>query len=239
MQKKTNSSLKLRKMIDKIIMEQIKKALSEAKTAWNGRFENLDRILTQNYDQMKDSDKQLKDTLFGSYYRYFNDGDVLAFPSGLLKKIGAPEAVIQTLSGQRSSVKSRKAPYQIRRGDGGKDWRYPNTKEDPVVQRYEKAMEGAILATFKYFKTKYPNFFNSEGRQKTIQQWKKEVIGYAQSKPTELDTFWVGEFGKQFGKPELANYAKRRIAEKFYKITDPDEIGKVITMMLKSLKQGA
>lgn len=73
--------LNLREMVKEIIKE-------EQKTAWSGRFENLDKILSKNYDQMDSKDRELKDTLFRSYYRYFNDGDVITFPSTLFKKIG-------------------------------------------------------------------------------------------------------------------------------------------------------
>ena len=221
--------LNLREMVKEIIKE-------EQKTAWLGRFENLDKILSSNYDQMSASDQTLKDTLFSSYYRYFNDGDVITFPLNLLKKIGCDPSVMTTLSHERGYVKHMKTPMKLKRPGGGYNYRRRDTKDNPSVQKYEQAMEKVIISTIKYFKNKYPNFFNAAGRKKTITQWKTEILKYAQSKPTELDTYWVGEFGEQFGKPELAKYKKLRNTDKVYKIDDPTEITNILKIMSQSIK---
>lgn len=202
--------------------------ISEAtKTAWNGRFTNLDKVLVDNYENMKDTDKKLKDDLFFAYYRYFNDGDVNAFPKGLLKKIGCPEKSIEILGDReiRSNIKWK-----------NKNWRLKTPKGSDQTS-YEEAMEDAIESTFKYFSTKYPEFFNAEGRKKTIDKWKDKVIKYAAKSPTELDAYWVADFGKQFGVPELDEYnphapENKSKGDSRFKITDKEDIKKIIGLML-------
>jgi hypothetical protein len=89
----------------------------------------------------------------------------------------------------------------------------------------ENAMEEAITKTFSYFGEKYPDLFSSENRKKTIDQWKKEIQKYAVRDLSELDGYWVGEFGEQFGISSLEKYKKKG------KITDKDEIMKVLKKM--------
>lgn len=208
------------------LVDIAKTIIREAKTAWSGRFENLNMILSQNYNNLKSADQNLKDALFRAYYRYFNDGDVIAFPAGALRKINAPEDAVKLLSdsGLRSMIK------MVNRS-GGSSFSKPTS-----MQKYEKAMEDAIASTFKYFKGKYPQFFNTEGRQKTIQKWKEEILQYAKNREDGLATYWVVEFGKQFGIPKLAAYKDRQYKENLHLITDPDEVDSIITTMMKAVQ---
>jgi len=205
--------------------------LNEVKTVWNGRFSNLDKILSYNYELMKDSDKKLKDTIFRAYYRYYNDGDVNTFPKGILNKVGVPEDVSKILGD--SEIKSNI------RWDNKQ--RFSRQSKSSYTTNYEKAMDEAIKYVFKYFTTKYPEFFKSEGRQKTYAQWKNELMKYATEKPTELSTYWVSQFGKQFGIDELKQYnpyaPENKGKDNTHTITDTKTILKVIELMLDSIKK--
>ena len=150
-----------KRLVEIITKTIVKKLLREAKTAQYGRFKNLERILSMNYYNLKPADQNLKDQLFRAYYRYFNSGEVNAFGAKELKKINAPADAVAILTNATARANVRL------------DLRYSyGDKKSRDVEKYEKAMEDAILATFKYFKSKYPDFFNTEGRQKMIQQWK-------------------------------------------------------------------
>lgn len=57
--------------------------------AWNGKLEHVGNILYWLYDKdiLTATEKKQKDTVFNSYYRYYNDGD---HPRGLKTKDGLP-----------------------------------------------------------------------------------------------------------------------------------------------------
>ena len=87
----------------KLVLEYAKKLL-EIKTSWDNRFENLGKILSFNYDNMNSSDQKLYDSIFFSYYRYYNDGDKLGFKKAELQKIGCSDATIDLLIKQCSII---------------------------------------------------------------------------------------------------------------------------------------
>lgn len=214
----------------KLVLEYAKKLL-EIKTSWDNRFENLGKILSFNYDNMNSSDQKLKDSIFFSYYRYYNDGDKLGFKKAELQKIGCSDATINSLSREATTnIRQQTKPFKISRND--RSYIYPKGYK-PDIDRYESAMEDAIACTIKYFVKKYPAFFNKSGRQKTIQKWKEEIIGYTKSQPDSIDTYWVAEFAKQFNTPELDDY-RNLYKSGTRSITDKSEISKILKIMLKS-----
>lgn len=213
----------------KLVKEYAKK-LVEVKTAWNNRFKNLDTILQQSYSLMSTSDQKLKDSIFYSYYRYYNDGDKNGFKKNELQKIGCSELTITSLNrSATANIRQQTKPY---RSGGNHNYVYPSGYK-PDIDKYEAAMEDVIKCTIKYFVKKYPTFFNRSGRQKSIQQWKEEIIKYAKGQGDQLDTYWIAEFAKQFNVKELDKYidmAKNKIS----KITDKTEIAKILKIMLNS-----
>ena len=68
-------------------MKTFKQFLTEAKArnAWNGKLKHIDNLLAWMYDKdiLTKTEKDEKDKVFRSYYRYYNDGD---FPRALSSK---------------------------------------------------------------------------------------------------------------------------------------------------------
>ena len=68
-------------------MKTFKQFLTEAKArnAWNGKIKHIDSLLAWMYDKdiLTKTEKDEKDRVFRSYYRYYNDGD---FPRALSSK---------------------------------------------------------------------------------------------------------------------------------------------------------
>lgn len=92
-------------------------------------------------------------------------------------------------------------------------------------------MEIVIEYVFKYFAKKYPEFFNTKGRQKTIHKWKEEIIDNTK-RHDHLDAYWVTEFGKQFGIKELIKYDPSKT--KKFSLFDKQENSKILKIMLNS-----
>ena len=202
------------------------------KDIWNGRLTNVDKILTYHYNEMNKGDQEIKDKLFFAYYRYFNDGDVIKFPVGILKKVGCDSETINSLENAATVKSAKKRAMKFHDTNRNFDW-------------YNKAMDKAISATISYFGKKYPKMFSEEGRQKTIGKWKEEVLNYANRKGyetenTEMDKYWVSEFGTHFGIPELSAYNpyKPENKDKPRTITDKEEKEKILALMNKSINGG-
>ena len=51
------------------------KAESFPGRAWNGKLNNLNEYLKYLYPLMSTTDQELKDSVFRTYYRHYNDGD--------------------------------------------------------------------------------------------------------------------------------------------------------------------
>lgn len=66
--------------------------------AWSGKIKNIDNLLSWMYDKdiLNKTEKQKKDTIFHSYYRYYNDGDFprILSPLGISKY--SPDEKIET-----------------------------------------------------------------------------------------------------------------------------------------------
>lgn len=73
---------------------------TKPKRAWEGKLSNIDALLSWMYDKniLNSKEKQMKDSLFNSYYRYYNDGD---FPARLRKydlhKYSSPKQIEEAL----------------------------------------------------------------------------------------------------------------------------------------------
>ena len=181
--------------------------------------------------EMSSSDQKLKDSIFYSYYRYYNDGDKNGFKAVELKKVGCSDETLKAVNRTATAnIRQQTKPYKLNKSN--RDYIYPKGYK-PDIDNYEAAMEDVIKCTFKYFVKKYPAFFNKSGRQKTIQKWKEEIIGYTKSQPDSIDTYWVAEFAKQFNTPELDDY-RNLYKSGTRSITDKSEISKILKIMLKS-----
>lgn len=206
--------------------------LMEVRTAWNNRFENLSTTLQQRYSEMSPSDQKLKDSIFWSYYRYYNDGDKNGFTKADLQKVGCSDKTINSLDRSvTANIRRQTKPYSVGKHPN-KRYIYP-TGYKPDIDKYEAAMEDVIKCTIKYFVKKYPTFFNKSGRQKTIYKWKEEIIDYTKRDTGELNTYWVAEFAKQFNVEELKKYADLKKSG-VHTINDKSEINKILRIMLNS-----
>lgn len=67
-----------------IIKQWTRIIATKPRRAWKGKLKNIDSLLSWMYnkDILNSKEKQTKDSLFRSYYRYYNDGD---FPARLRK----------------------------------------------------------------------------------------------------------------------------------------------------------
>lgn len=217
---------------EKQLVKEYAIQLMEVRTAWNNRFENLSTTLQQRYSEMSPSDQKLKDSIFWSYYRYYNDGDKLGFAKADLQKVGCSDKTINSLDRSvTANIRRQTKPYSVGKHPN-KRYIYP-TGYKPDIDKYEAAMEDVIKCTIKYFVKKYPTFFNKSGRQKTIYKWKEEIIDHTKRDTGELNTYWVAEFAKQFNVEELKKYADLKKSG-VHTINDKSEINKILRIMLNS-----
>lgn len=217
-----------------------KQMMQESGYIWQGKIENLDKILSVHYDEMKEGDKKLKDDIFYKYYRFFNDRDVKKFPAEKLRKLGLDDESVEVLKlgldlPKRSYYKNEEIASKQMSKDTERQMRSYSSK------KYQNAMDNAIKTTVSYFKSKYPDFFSQEGREKTIQTWKKEIVDILNRDiSTGLDKYWVSDYGKKFGLKELEKYYphseenKKKEGSERFKITDPKEKFEIMNKIMSN-----
>lgn len=202
----------LKQLIKEEILFLIEK--TQKMGSWDGKLENVDRILTDNYELMKQVDKNLKDNILNK----FNDGDIPFFSAKTLSKIGASKEAQDILPLLRQRYGRYVRIY------------------DELDDREYLALEDSVRSLIKYFIKKYPDFFKKESRQKTISNWKREIMKYSLNDNSNLKPYWVSSFGSEFGVKELLKY--NPYGDKPYEkkeITNPDEVARIIKIMKKNI----
>lgn len=73
------SAQKVQARLNRVLAASSRKQIEAVKPrrAWSGRISHLDKLLAWMYDKniLNKTDQARKDTLFRSYYRYYNDGE--------------------------------------------------------------------------------------------------------------------------------------------------------------------
>lgn len=92
------SMAKVRARLNRVLAASKKVEAVKPRRGWNGRIKNIDKLLAWMYDNniMNKGEKAKKDTLFHSYYRYYNDGDFPRVLSPLGYSRWTPEEKIET-----------------------------------------------------------------------------------------------------------------------------------------------
>ena len=77
--------VKVKERLDRVLASGFSIEATKTQRAWSGKINHIDKLLSWMYDKgiLNKSEKNRKDTLFRSYYRYYNDGD---FPHILTNK---------------------------------------------------------------------------------------------------------------------------------------------------------
>jgi hypothetical protein len=162
-------------------IEASKSAASVPGRGWQGKLGHIDEFLKQVYDKMESADKRLKDSVFRSYYRHYNDGDYLSMPWNTLVKIGLDKENLNYL--QRGKI-------------------YDKGTTD---NRYEKALEDALDVTMKYLYKKYKGSTN----RKTVNFEKLKDIAKTIKDYDFKDAYWVNKFADVVNDSELKELAKK------------------------------
>lgn len=92
------SMAKVRARLNRVLAASKKVEAVKPRRGWSGRINNIDKLLAWMYDNniMNKGEKAKKDTLFHSYYRYYNDGDFPRVLSPLGYSRWTPEEKIET-----------------------------------------------------------------------------------------------------------------------------------------------
>lgn len=200
--------MKRSELISIINEELLRERNVKSLDAWNGKLENTNKVLTDNYDLMTKADQTFKDDMLRKYYRLYNDGDIPTFGRKVLEKLGMNPKDIEYLTNMRYSY--GKNTTQLRRDWHGKGKHQYNNQT--ISDHTSIAIEKFIRALLTYFLKKYPDFFKSENRNKTLQSWKNEILdniepsSYTGKERPYLKAYWVVQFGKEFGLDDLLKY---------------------------------
>lgn len=95
----TNISMaRVQARLNRVLAASKKVEAVKPRRGWSGRIKNIDKLLAWMYDNniMNKGEKAKKDTLFHSYYRYYNDGDFPRVLSPLGYSRWTPEEKIET-----------------------------------------------------------------------------------------------------------------------------------------------
>lgn len=89
---------RVRARLNRVLAASKKVEAVKPRRGWSGRINNIDKLLAWMYDNniMNKGEKAKKDTLFHSYYRYYNDGDFPRVLSPLGYSRWTPEEKIET-----------------------------------------------------------------------------------------------------------------------------------------------
>lgn len=92
------SMTRVRARLNRVLAASKKVEAVKPRRGWSGRINNIDKLLAWMYDNniMNKGEKAKKDTLFHSYYRYYNDGDFPRVLSPLGYSRWTPEEKIET-----------------------------------------------------------------------------------------------------------------------------------------------
>lgn len=91
------SMAKVRARLNRVLSASKKVEAVKPRRAWSGKIKKIDELLAWMYDKgiMNKGERAKKDTLFHSYYRYYNDGDFPRVLSPLGYSRWAPEEKIE------------------------------------------------------------------------------------------------------------------------------------------------
>ena len=151
-----------------------------ARRAWDGNLRLVDKALSYLYKDMTQGDKDLKDSVFYKYYRYYNDGDKPRFELAKLKKLGLSDSDANTIA------------------DGPSPSKYGNN------DAYELAMEKGLSVVMSYFLDKY---FKDLNRAKFNYDNRKEAAK-AIVDGDYKEEYWLKKYGTNYNIPELVKYAQ-------------------------------
>lgn len=220
------SMTRVRARLNRVLAASKKVEAVKPRRGWSGRIKNIDKLLAWMYDNniMNKGEKAKKDTLFHSYYRYYNDGDFPRVLSPLGYSRWTPEEKIETALEELLEAFIKKILAKYAGKYSRRDFHYDQYMEqlNDVIRSIDNS-EGTGAHNINYWMGKLAN--------------PDEELVKLNNELQSLDKQFTTEVEKVAAIPEVKDYLDKKNVSRLSSYTNnyiKDVLGKYWTPELES-----